>query len=138
MKDADDLRMTRQRQVILEELQKERAHPTADELFKSIRKRLPRISLATVYRNLKILCELDLLRRIDVPGFQSRYDAFLEPHHHIHCVKCGRVDDLECCPVCAVAQASDQVAERTDYEILGHHLEFIGVCPACKKKRRKS
>ena len=136
MSESETLRMTRQRKLILRELQRQRTHPTADELHHAIRKRLPKISLATVYRNVKTLCELGLLKRVDVPGFQTRYDAFLEPHHHIRCVECGRVDDLECCPVCTVARAAERVAQGTDYEILDHTLEFTGICPNCRKKRK--
>ena len=65
---AQQLRMTQQRQVILEELRLCRSHPTADELYSRVRRRLPRISLGTVYRNLETLAERGLIRKMEVGG----------------------------------------------------------------------
>ncbi|MDO5537114.1 MAG: transcriptional repressor [Desulfovibrionaceae bacterium] len=87
-------RMTQQRAVILEELRKVKTHPTADELYHIVRKRLPRISLGTVYRNLCFLTECGQIAKLETPGSLNRFDANMEPHQHIRCVSCGCVADI--------------------------------------------
>jgi len=70
-----NLRMTRQRRVILEELQSKNNHPSADELYERVRAHLPRISLGTVYRNLEVLCELGEIQKLGLSGPLKRYDC---------------------------------------------------------------
>jgi Fur family ferric uptake transcriptional regulator len=124
--------MTRQRQVILEELRKVSSHPTADEVYEMVRRRLPRVSLGTVYRNLEMLSERGMIQRLDVGGTRRRYDGNVGDHYHVRCVSCGRVEDVSVEPAAGVENA---VRGVSDYEILGHRLEFIGLCPQCKKDR---
>jgi Fur family ferric uptake transcriptional regulator len=85
--------MTRQRQIILEELRKADTHPSADEVYETVRKRLPRISLGTVYRNLEILSELGEIQKLELGGDLKRFDRKPNKHYHIRCMNCGRVDD---------------------------------------------
>ena len=84
--------MTRQRRVILQELQKVTTHPTADQVYDMVRKKLPRISLATVYRNLDLLAQDGLISKLD-GGAQLRFDGNPADHYHIRCTRCQRVDD---------------------------------------------
>ena len=96
-------RKTRQRQVILEELQAVTSHPTAVELYQLVRRRLPRVSLGTVYRNLDLLARMGLIEKKEHSGGEARFDANTAQHDHLRCVRCGRVDDLptpplESCP----------------------------------------
>jgi len=128
------LRMTRQRQVILEELRKTRSHPSADELYEMVRQRLPHISLGTVYRNLDLLARDGLIRKLELGGTQKRFDGDTSGHYHKRCLKCGRIEDAQ---VETIAAIEDAVKEVTDYEIIEHRLEFIGLCPQCAGKRRK-
>ncbi len=79
-------RMTRQRQVILEELRHMNTHPGADEIHEVVRRRLPRISLGTVYRNLDILCELGEIQKLEFGGTLKRFDGDPGAHYHIRCV----------------------------------------------------
>ena len=125
-------RMTRQRRVILDELRRANVHPTADELHARVRRRLPHISLATVYRNLDLLSEAGEVRKIELAGQQRRYDGCTETHQHVRCVRCGRIDDMPCTPMPALA---GEVRDRLDYEIVDCRIEFSGVCPACRKER---
>ncbi len=124
------LRMTRQRRVILEELRKENLHPTADQLYEMVRKRLPRISLGTVYRNLEILTSLGEIQTLEVSGSQKRYDGIAHKHYHIRCVYCDRVDDA---PIAPLNRLEDELYGATVYTIMGHRLEFLGLCPACSR-----
>jgi Fur family ferric uptake transcriptional regulator len=126
-----ELRMTRQRRVILEELRRRHWHPTADELHRRVRRRLPRISLATVYRNLELLSERGVIRRLDAAGEPRRYDPVADHDCHVRCERCGRVDDLDCQPPGLDLGA---FAGRTGYRITGHRFELVGLCPRCKGK----
>lgn len=121
-------RNTRQRQVILEELQKLDNHPTAAEIYEISRKRLPKISLGTVYRNLELLWRMGKINKIKMAGSQARYECTPGQHRHVRCVHCGRVADVHGLSFDIV---SEEVEKLTSFKILGHRLEFIGVCPKC-------
>jgi Fur family transcriptional regulator, ferric uptake regulator len=122
------MRLTTQRQIILEELGKVTSHPTANEVYDMVRKRLPRIGLGTVYRNLELMAETGLILKIEVGGTQKRFDATTTPHYHIRCISCGKVDDIEL-PV--MANINKTAADISQYEVLGHHIEFSGICSTC-------
>lgn len=128
-------RMTHQRQVILEEVKKHSLHPTADEVYERVRKRLPRVSMGTVYRNLDILASSGLIHRIEAGHSPMRFDGVLVDHYHITCTRCGRVAD-------APIEVSDDALETlerslghlTKYGIFGHKLEFYGLCASCREE----
>jgi Fe2+ or Zn2+ uptake regulation protein len=124
-------RMTNQRQVILEEIQKVNTHPTADDVYEMVRKRLPRISLGTVYRNLEILSTRGLIQKIGPISSQMRFDGSTKNHYHIRCINCGRVEDA---PIESMDDIENAVRNLSDYHIIGHKLEFIGICPKCREK----
>ena len=128
------MRLTTQRQIILEELSKVKTHPTASELYDMVRKRLPRIGLGTVYRNLELMAENGMILKLEVGGTQKRFDATTETHYHIRCNGCGKVDDIDT-PV--MDELVREAAQATSYEVIGHHVEFSGLCPSCAKKSRK-
>lgn len=124
------LKLTKQRQIILDELQKVRSHPSADEVYALVRRRLPRISLATVYRNLEVLAEAGLIKKLALAGSQKRFDGMVENHYHIRCLKCGRVDDVDL----ELLTLGDQSLDFLNgYQCLGHRLEFLGICPRCQE-----
>lgn len=104
-------------------------HPTADDLFQRVRERLPRISLATVYRNLDLLAQENLVVRLDNYGPKRRYDGNPQAHYHIRCECCGCLGDLS---LPQLAVPLQQVQEQTDFELRGFDLEFSGLCPACR------
>ena len=128
------MRLTTQRQIILEELSKVKTHPTASELYDMVRKRLPRIGLGTVYRNLELMAENGMVLKLEVGGTQKRFDATTQTHYHIRCTDCGKVDDIDT-PV--MDDLVREAANATAYEVIGHHIEFSGRCLACQKKSRK-
>jgi Fur family transcriptional regulator, ferric uptake regulator len=124
--------MTAQRRIILQELRNVRTHPTAGEIYELVRKRLPRISLGTVYRNLEILSEIGMIQKLEMAGTQKRFDGIVENHYHVRCLRCGRVDDVV---ANSIPMINEALAEASNYEILWHRLEFVGLCPQCKKER---
>jgi Fur family ferric uptake transcriptional regulator len=127
---AEKLRMTRQRQLILDQLRLHNNHPTADALYETVRKQLPRISLGTVYRNLEILTALGEIQTLEMSGAPKRYDGIAGPHYHIRCLNCGSIDDA---PIAPLNQLEDKLYGATVYTIIGHRLEFMGLCPDCSQ-----
>lgn len=125
-----NLRMTHQREIILQELKKSKNHPSADELYERVKKKLPRISLATVYRNLEILSETGTIHKIEISGRQKRFDWNLAKHNHIYCVHCHRIDNIE-------MELSEkpflQPPHNQGYQVEGCRVEFYGHCPDCQK-----
>jgi len=131
------VRQTEQRTLILEELNacaREGLHPGAEELHARLRKRLPRISLATVYRNLELLAGSGVIGRVDGGGGHRRFDGVREPHCHFHCTACGRVEDL---PFAVQLPPLDSghpwVRAR---RVQGGRPEYFGLWPACAKLPR--
>jgi len=123
--------MTVQRTIILEELGKLRSHPTADELYRIVRKRLPKVSLGTIYRNLELLSGSGRIQKIEVPGTVKRFDGNAAVHHHVRCISCGAVSDVRD----DLAICSPEIPGDVDgYRIVGCRLDLIGVCPRCRKK----
>ena len=87
--------------------------------------------IETVYRNLEILSEIGMIQKLEMAGTQKRFDGTVENHYHVRCIRCGRVDDVL---VDSIPTINDALAEANDYEILWHRLEFVGLCPQCKKE----
>lgn len=127
--------MTRQRRVILEEVKMVDTHPTADEVYRTVRRRLPKISLGTVYRNLEVLSEEGAIQKLESVGTQRRYDGNPINHVHVRCTSCGRVSDLHGVELPLVEEVSGKVAE---YKITGCRLEFSGICPECSDEERNT
>lgn len=123
-----NLRMTRQRKIILEELRKVNTHPSADEVYDLVRKRLPRISLGTVYRNLEILSKTGEIQKLEPGGTLKRFDGNPYDHYHIRCIQCDRIVDAH---IDNALNVDDVISETSDFKIIGHKLEFIGLCPRC-------
>jgi Fur family ferric uptake transcriptional regulator len=93
-----------------------------------VRKRIPRISLGTVYRNLEILSESGKIQKLELGCSLKRFDGVSEDHYHIRCLDCGRVIDA---PPGSDVFISYELKADTDFKITGLKLEFVGICPAC-------
>jgi Fe2+ or Zn2+ uptake regulation protein len=127
-------RLTRPRRVILDTVRASDAHPSAAMVYRQVRRRLPRVGLATVYRNLRMLAAEGLLtERADLTGM--RFDGNTGPHDHFTCVACGRIYDL---PAGDARGARARVASRTGFEVLVQRIEFYGRCGACRRRGDRS
>lgn len=122
-------RRSRQRELVLAIVRSTMDHPTADWVYRQARRRLPHISLGTVYRNLKQLTEAGLIRELHAGGEGARFDGNLGRHYHIRCVGCGRVNDL---PLSVSRRLEEEAGRATSYRILGHEVEVQGLCPLCQ------
>jgi len=124
-------RNTPQRRVILKELCQLKSHPTASELYAVVRQRLPQISLGTVYRNLEVLHEDSVIRKMEFAGAETRFDGNMEQHYHVRCTECGRIEDIF--PL-DQDQTPAQPVELAGFQVTGYRLEYFGICPGCRKK----
>jgi Fe2+ or Zn2+ uptake regulation protein len=128
---ARGLRLTQPRRLILDAVRASAAHPSAAVVHARVRRRLPRVSLATVYRNLRLLAARGLLReRAEASGL--RFDGNTAPHDHFTCVVCGRIFDVP--PQARGAVAAPRVASTTGFEVLDHRIEFYGRCAGCRRR----
>ncbi len=125
-------RNTRQRQVILDELRQVTSHPTAAALYERVRRRLPKISLGTVYRNLELLARTGLIRKLDIGGSEARFDGNMAEHNHVRCVRCGRIGDLAARPLDVLPE---DAKDWGGFQILGYRMELFGICPDCRRAR---
>jgi Fe2+ or Zn2+ uptake regulation protein len=124
-------RVTSQRVVIHRALHELRRHATAEQVHVAVRDRLPGISLPTVYAALDLFEELGLVRRVTAPrrlGGATLYDPRVEPHHHLVCQRCGRVEDLE-----APLDTSEALmaARRAGWAPEAPELVVSGLCRRC-------
>jgi Fe2+ or Zn2+ uptake regulation protein len=121
-------RATPQRYAILRELRRRQHHATADEISQAVRAQLPGTSTPTVYATLDLLVELGLARRIDTGLGAALYDGGTEPHQHMVCRHCGRVEDLD------GGLDTERVlsaAGCTGFRPEGAELVISGLCSAC-------
>ncbi|MGG1599416.1 Fur family transcriptional regulator [Paenibacillus naphthalenovorans] len=125
---AANIRMTKQRELILEHLYLKLSHPTAEELFESIYAAYPKyVSMTTIYKNLRTLKELGLLKDFHTHhGDILRYDTNTEPHHHLYCVHCGKIQDFTAA-LPALAEFGDGFRPENAY------LEVSGICDSCEQ-----
>ncbi|MBR2465437.1 MAG: transcriptional repressor [Clostridia bacterium] len=119
--------MTRQRAVILEVLRSDMCHHTAEEIFELAKAKLPTISRATVYNNLKALESERLIRRITAEGTKDRYDNAFVPHGHLFCTMCSEVTDFQ------IPNFKEKLEGIAGDAIDSYELKVRYVCPRCKK-----
>lgn len=123
-------RMTRQRALIMAELRSVTSHPTADEIYAMVRRKLPRISLGTVYRNLDLLTDNNEILCLEYAGFQKRFDGNVNDHQHVRCMHCGRVADV------TLEVPTPELPKNMyvpDFTVLCARVEFFGVCESCRQ-----
>jgi Fe2+ or Zn2+ uptake regulation protein len=131
---ARGLRLTAPRRMILDVVRATDLHPSATAVYRRVRRRLPGVSLATVYRNLRMLAAQGLLaERADVAGM--RFDGNTTPHDHFTCVACGHIYDV---PPLADRGVRRAVRAPTGFEVLDHRIEFYGRCVRCRGRGRPS
>ncbi len=118
-------RFSHQREQIYEAVCATDTHPTAEMVYERLKPEMPRLSLGTVYRNLRQMAAEGRLMELEGPV--ARFDADLSPHAHFRCQRCGAVSDVDI-PYDA---ALDALAAGDGRIVRGHSLCFYGICPAC-------
>ena len=124
---ARGLKITPQRQTIFRVLHSSAVHPTAEAVFDSVRREMPTISLRTVYQTLNDLAAMGEIHAIDLGTGSARFDPHTGPHHHLVCVECGRVQDIE------VEFPGVEVpdADAFGFTVNTTEIVFRGLCRAC-------
>lgn len=123
-------RRSRQRDRILEILERSRTHPTANWIYDRLRREFPDLSMGTVYRNLGMLVEQGLVNRIDFGSTFDRYEARILPHYHFICESCGSVSDLE---VPVDETLTRKLGEATGFKATRHEIRLYGTCGKCER-----
>jgi len=105
-----------------------RAHPSAQQLYDEVKKIHPTVSLATVYKTLGVLRDLDLVQEINFPKGQARFDPYMNPHINLICWKCGNITDLD---DTTVKEITRKVAAATKFNPTGQSMDVYGICQKC-------
>ena len=133
---AAGIAVTPQRLAIFRRLAATERHPSAEQLHAAVRREMPTLALATVYKTLDTLARIGAVRPVSRLGARGRWDANLEPHHHLVCTTCGTVTDVTEPRLEAAAQPAAAAAARHGFEAAGHSVEIFGRCAACRGRRR--
>jgi len=128
------LAVTIQRRAVFEELAERRDHPTADQVYETLRGRLPGLSRTTVYRVLETLVAAGFARKVHHADAVARFDPMVERHHHLVCDRCARLVDIEDAAVPPLALPSTR---GSGFEIRGYTVSFTGLCPRCHRKKKE-
>lgn len=125
-------RLTPQRLAIVRAFADSRSHPSVETVYASVKPHFPTTSLATVYKTVALLKELGELMEIGFGEGSNRYDVRVPvPHPHLVCTRCRRILDAK---LDALDHLADKLARSTGFRILGHRLDFYGICPQCRNK----
>ncbi len=127
------VRITPQRQSILQYLIEADSHPTADEIYQSLSPQFPNMSVATVYNNLKVFKETGLVKELTYGDASSRFDFETHNHYNIICYQCGKITDFHYPRLDEVEQLAQHV---TSFSVTHHRMEIYGVCPECQSKNK--
>ena len=126
-----EYRLTPQRIALLRLLATDDGHPSAAQLYDQIKEQFPTTSLATVYKTLNVLKEIDEVLELGFGHGDNRYDGNKPyPHPHLVCIRCGKILDPE---VSLAQDLAQEVAQSSGYQIVSHRLDFYGLCPECQQ-----
>jgi Fur family peroxide stress response transcriptional regulator len=120
-------KLTPQRLAILDYLEGNTGHPSAEDIYKALSENFPTMSLATVYNTLDSLREKGRILELSIDPEKKRFDPNTKRHNHLICIKCKKVADIN--ETFDLSPVGDRVS---GFEILGHHIEFYGICSICK------
>jgi Fur family peroxide stress response transcriptional regulator len=123
------LAVTPQRRAIIKALLGSAEHPRADAIFAKVRRQHPTISLATVHRTLETLCAIGEARKVTALHDSARYDGNITPHHHVVCVECRPIRDIEIPELDTIIEGRSELGEFT---VIGTSLEVHARCENCE------
>ncbi len=128
---AEQRRFSKQRQLIYDTIMADPVHPAADVIYAKLHALHPELSLGTVYRNLNVLSEMGVIKKIDSRLKAERYDGRTDDHYHMVCECCGKLFDVETdYQSLLIAQAQ----KNTPHLLKEHNILFYGICEHCSKK----
>jgi Fur family peroxide stress response transcriptional regulator len=131
---SQDFRITPQRLLVIRILAESEGHPTVEEIYEEVKAEFPTTSLATVYKTISLLKELDEVLELGFPDGSNRYDGNKPfPHPHVICTKCKKITDPA---LINLDDLSQQMSRKTGYRIFSHRLDFFGLCPECQGQEK--
>jgi Fe2+ or Zn2+ uptake regulation protein len=133
-----NLRNTKQRQAIFDAIENHGGHLTADEIYRLVKRRFPRLSLGTVYRNLRVLVAQGGLRELDFGMAVTYFETAKDTHYHLICRVCESIADADIPVERRLQSVAGQAGNLGGFRIEGHRLDFIGVCASCQSKPEKT
>jgi Fur family peroxide stress response transcriptional regulator len=122
---------TPQRRIILEAVLARDDHPTADQVFRDVQERHLGVSRATVHRTLEMLVGMGLITKACHPGKSNRYDPRTEIHHHLVCLRCDRIIDLQDAQLDAVPLPD---TSTLGFKLIDHRVQLRGICAECRRE----
>lgn len=125
------LALTPQRLAIYQVLAGDASHPAAEDIYRRVKPSVPSLSLGTVYRTLELFEEHGLVARVHTLGDQARFDANLDVHHHLVCIRCRRVIDFE---EPRLDSLPIQESKLGGFRVLAQRLHLLGLCPSCQRE----
>ena len=129
-----NLRNTKQRQAILDAIEAHGGHLTAEEVYKIVKRRHPRLSLGTVYRNLRVLAGQGAVRELDFGMAITYFETTKDAHYHLVCKVCSGIVDVEIELEKKLMALVEQAKTIGGFQIEEHRLDFVGVCEQCQVK----
>ena len=127
-------RNSKQRTAVLEALAETTSHPTAEWVYQEVSRKIPNISLGTVYRNLSQLAEVGTILRMEIGDGTDHFDFNTAPHDHFFCQECRKLYDF---PL-PYDKAMDRLAAETDFGFIDRHsLIYQGICKGCLSTKEK-
>ncbi len=124
------VRITPQRHAILEYLIDSMTHPTADDIHRALEERLPTMSIATVYNNLRVLKKTGLIKELSYGDASSRFDFVTLHHYHVICEHCKKMVDFH---YSGLSEIEALASRETGFQVKHHRMEIYGMCPDCQK-----
>ena len=126
--------VTHQRQVLYETMQSMHGHPSPEEVYASVKQRIPSISLATVYKNIHLFVQSGVLRELSMHHGTLRVEMNKEPHHHLVCSVCKTVTDVDDAELGVGLMRSDDGSKRLSdgFVVERVSVDAIGICAACQ------
>lgn len=122
--------LTNQRAAVHDYLSGVDHHPTAEEVFLAVKAKLPRISLATVYKNLEALVKCGAVSKLTYGDASARYDIRTDHHYHTRCLGCGKIWDLD---AKADSDLLTRIKPQAGFEVKDYRLELLGHCRECRR-----
>lgn len=124
--------LTSQRRAVLEALAETGGHPSAEDIYLTVKKKNPRVALGTVYQALSVLEEIGVIGSKHWSESPTRYDLNIEPHLDIRCAGCGEVSEI---PGVELGEIEEDIRNNTPYEVTRAMLVIEGLCPACQSEQ---
>ena len=126
------MKYSKQRDIILKEVNKSYNHPTAIMIYDKVKEEIPNISLGTVYRNLNLLSEKENIKKICMPTGCDRFDKTICDHSHFYCINCNKVCDID---HKIIDEMIETIKDKIEFEITNYNILFEGKCTHCKEKK---